>query len=65
MTSSNLCMVGWDDFRKKKKKRLENWRKYGCEGCLVGRGGERRKWWGLTLFAPSPPKLDFSKLKRK
>ena len=36
---------GWDDFRKdEKKKGVGNWR-YGCEGGLVGRGGERRKWW--------------------
>lgn len=47
------------------KKKVENWRKYEGEGCLVGRGGERRKWWGLTIFTPSLSKFDFSKLEIK
>lgn len=34
------------------------------ERCLVGRGEGRKKWWGLVIISPGPPKLDFSKFKR-
>ena len=40
MTSSNLCMVGWDDFRKKKKKDWKIGGNMGVRGAWLGEEGK-------------------------
>lgn len=58
-------MFDWNDFieGEKKKKKERMWKieeKMGRMAVwLGGEGGE--KWWGLTIFSPSPPKLELSK----
>ena len=59
-------MFGWVDFREDgKKKRVENMRENGWEGCLDERGRGREKWWGLAIFSLGPPQFNLSKMGRK
>ena len=58
-------MFGSDDFGEGGKKKVENRRENGWEGCLVGRGRRRENWWAPGVFSLGPPKLNLSKMERK
>ena len=58
-------MFGSDDFGEGGKKKVENRRENGWEGCLVGRGRRRENWWAPGVFSLDPPKLNLSKMERK
>ena len=58
-------MFGWVDFREDGKKRVENMRENGWEGCLDERGRGREKWWGLAIFSLGLPQFNLSKMGRK
>ena len=58
-------MFGWVDFREDGKKRVENRRENGWEGCLDERGRRREKWWGPAIFSLGPPQFNLSKMGRK
>ena len=58
-------MFGWVDFRKDGKKRVENRRENGWEGCFDEGGRGREKWWGPTIFSLGPPQFNLSKMGRK
>ena len=47
-------MFGWVDFREDGKKRVENKRENGWEGCLDERERGREKWWGPAIFSLGP-----------
>ena len=58
-------MFGWVDLREDGKKRVENRRENGWEGCLDERGRGREKWWGPAIFSLGPPQFNLSKMRRK
>ena len=53
-------MFVWRDFREDGKFRRER----NFKGCLVGRGSGK-KWAGLDVFSPGPPKSFLPKMRRK
>ena len=58
-------MFGWVDLREDGKKRVENRRENGWEGCFDEGGRGREKWWGPTIFSLGPPQFNLSKMRRK
>ena len=57
-------MFVWRDFKEDGKFRREKWRERSFKGCLVGRGSGK-KWVGLGVFSPGPPKSFLPKMRRK
>ena len=58
-------MFVWRDFRNDEKLRGEKWRKSIFSGCLVGKGGrKKKKVMRLRCFLPKPTKCFLSKMRR-